>query len=207
MIASLIYNTPELIPQLKRQVPQIYLIDAGSDTPIKECHVRYNINKFWVGNWERFLMTTNAEFVWMLNSDITDGASIECYRELVAEMRDRDLFMITPAFNSPHLLFDRKEKIGVVECSWIDMCAPLINVQKYRELGGFDLQFKGYFADVDLCYRARKAGMKMAIDYNYYLTHAGSYTVIKENKWEQANGSDAELICKKYGVREWGDLL
>lgn len=207
MIASLIYNTPELVEPLKVQCPNIYLIDAGSTEPIDGCNVRYDVNNFWVGNWHRFIMTTNADYVWMLNSDISEGANEFIYRDLVSIMKAKDYFMLTPAFNSPHLLFDRKEKIGVVECSWIDMCCPIINVKKYRELGGFDLQFKGYFADLDLCFRARKEGLKMAINYNYYLTHMGSYTVQKENKWEQANVGDAELICKKYGVSNYSELM
>jgi GT2 family glycosyltransferase len=85
------------------------------------------------------------------------------------------------------------------------MTCPIINVDMYKKLGGFDLQFKGYFADVDLCYRARLAGLIMAIDDIEEVNHIGSYTVQKEDKWEQANASDNELIVKKWG-KNWTEL-
>jgi GT2 family glycosyltransferase len=116
-----------------------------------------------------------------------------------------DLLMITPAFNSPHSLFHKRKTYLTREVNWIDMTCPIINVDMYKKLGGFDLQFKGYFADVDLCYRARLAGLIMAIDDIQEVNHIGSYTVQKEDKWDQANASDNELIVKKWG-KNWTEL-
>jgi hypothetical protein len=127
MIASLIYNTPELVPILQDQIPDIFLIDAGSSKPIKECQIRYETNLFWVGNWDRFLRSTNSQYVWMLNSDIT-GATVEMYNVLLHYAISTDAFIITPAFNSPHKVFN---SIGntIRSSNWVDMAAPLINVK------------------------------------------------------------------------------
>ena len=204
MIASLIYNTEELIPILQDQIADIFLIDAGSSKPIKECHIRYETNLFWVGNWDRFLRSTNAQYVWMLNSDIT-GASIEMYNTLLHYAISTDAFMITPSFNSPHKVFHSiGDKMRL--CNWIDMAAPLINVKKYKQLGGFDLNFRGYFADIDLCFRARQEKMKMYIDDTQSVNHLGGYTTIKEAKHEQANLDDNSILIKKYG-KSWHELI
>jgi hypothetical protein len=204
MIASLIYNTPELIPILKEQIPNIFIIDAGSPEPIQGSHIRYDTNLLWTGNWDRFLRSTSAQYVWMLNSDIT-MASIEMYNTLLHYAISTDAFIITPSFNSPHKVFHSiGDKMRL--CNWIDMAAPLINVKKYKQLGGFDLNFKGYFADIDLCYRANQENMKMYIDDTLCVNHAGSYTVIKEAKHEQANMADNDLLIKKYG-KNWFELI
>lgn len=204
MIASLIYNTPELVPILKAQIPSIFIIDAGSKEPIPGAHLRYEDNRFWVGNWDRFLRSTNAQYVWALNSDIT-GATVEMYSQLLEAAISLNAFIITPAFNSPHALF---HSIGeeIRFCNWVDMAAPLINVKKYKQIGGFDLNFKGYFADVDLCYRARQEKMEMYIHDKLKISHAGGYTVIKENKHEQSNLDDNTILINKYG-KSWHELI
>jgi hypothetical protein len=204
MIATLIYNTPELIPILKDQIPNIFIIDAGSSEPIQGSHIRYDTNLFWVGNWDRFLRSTSAQYVWALNSDIT-GATVEMYNVLLHYAISTDAFIITPSFNSPHKVFHSiGDKMRL--CNWIDMAAPLINVKKYKQLGGFDLNFKGYFADIDLCYRANQEDMKMYIDDTQKVYHQGGYTVIKEAKHEQANMADNDLLIKKYG-KNWFELI
>ena len=204
MIASLIYNTPELVPVLRAQIPDIFIIDAGSTEPIPGAHLRYEDNRFWVGNWDRFLRSTNASHVWALNSDIT-GATVEMYSQLLQAAILLDAFIITPAFNSPHALFHSKGNL-IRSCNWVDMAAPLINVKKYKQIGGFDLNFKGYFADVDLCYRARQENFKMLIHDKLKISHAGGYTVIKEAKHEQANLEDNSILINKYG-KNWYELI
>jgi len=204
MIASLIYNTPELVESLKKQIDTIFIIDAGSTEKIEGSQIRYDDNRFWVGNWDRFLRSTNAEWVWMLNSDIT-GASIEMYETLLYYANSTNAFMITPSFNSPHNLFYSKSNT-IREVSWVDMAAPLINVKKYKQLGGFDLAFKGYFADIDLCHRAKQEGFKMFVDDTLQVNHIGGYTVQKEAKHEQASMDDNLILINKYG-KSWNELI
>jgi GT2 family glycosyltransferase len=206
MIATLIYNTPELIKVFKELNATI--IDV-SDEPIEGCDIRYEQNLYWVGNWHRFLMETKSKYVWMLNSDIK-GATREMYDSLLEWLVNNDGFMITPSFNSPHERFRMFAhpilNEATLESTWIDMACPLINVDKYRELGGFDLAFRGYFADVDLCYRARQKGFKMYIDNRFEVEHIGGYTVQKEAKHEQANIGDNAILLAKYG-KNWTELI
>ena len=194
MIASLIYNTPELIPILKSQLPEIFLIDVSED-PLEGCNLHYNENLYWVGNWDKFLKSTSEKYVWMLNSDIT-GASTKMYNELLDTAKKLNTFMVTPSFNSPHVLFHNGNKY----VNWVDMCCPLINVEMYKDLGGFDLDFKGYGADIDLCYRARKKLLKMYVT-NHVINHVGGYSVIKNNVHIQSDVALMNnLLIKKYNL-------
>jgi len=211
MISSILYNTPELVKPLREQYSDICLIDGGSDTPIYGCHRFIFFNEYWVGNWDkvlRYLNKLGIKYIWMVNSDISSGIDVCYYESAKRQMKKCDLFMMTPSFNSPHEIFNMKPiNTNAIETKWIDMCCPIIDVEKYVELGGFDLQFKGYFADIDLCKRARDKGFKMAIDYSHYCEHIGGYTVNKEAKHEQSNMADAELLCQKWGVKHYTELI
>ena len=210
MIASILYNTPELVKQLREQYSDIFLIDGGSDEEIRECILVRHSNDYWVGNWDkslRYFHKIGIKYVWMVNSDISNGIDVGYYEAAKKLMRDRNLFMLTPSFNSPHDIFNNKTIADIVLHTWIDMCCPIIDIEKYMELGGFDLKFKGYFADIDLCKRALDKGFKMAIDYTHYCEHIGGYTVQKEAKHEQSNMADAEILCKKWGVNNYTELI
>jgi len=211
MIASILYNTPELVKPLREQYSDIYLIDGGSDIKIFNCHWRITQNEFWTGNWDRMLKDfkrIGIKYVWMVNSDISSGIDVGYYEKAKNIMKVNDLFMLTPSFNSPHKVFQQIEDADdYLFHNWIDMCCPIIDVEKYIELGGFDLQFKGYFADIDLCKRARDKGFEMVIDYSHYCEHIGGYTVNKEAKHEQSNMADAEVLCQKWGVKHYTELI
>ena len=210
MIASILYNTPELVKPLRDQYSDIFLIDGGSDVEIKECILVRMSNAYWVGNWDKTLKWFNKigiKYVWMVNSDISYGVDCIYYERAKQIMKDKDLFILTPSFNSPHSIFNPTPINDIVYNTWIDMCCPIIDVEKYIELGGFDLQFKGYFADIDLCKRARDKGFKIAIDYTHQCEHVGGYTVQKEAKHEQSNMGDAEILCKKWGVNNYTELI
>ena len=209
MIASILYNTPELVKPLREQYSDIFLIDGGSDMDIFGPLFKLVHNEYWVGNWDftlRFFNKHGIKYIWMVNSDISSGIDVGYYETAKRFMAPADLFMLNPSFNSPHEVFNKKDILGA-DTKWIDMCCPIIDVEKYVELGGFDLQFKGYFADIDLCKRARDKGFKMAIDYSHYCEHIGGYTVVKEAKHEQSNMADAEVLCQKWGVKHYTELI
>ena len=203
MIASLFYNDHELIEPLRKQVGNLYVIDGGSTVPF-ESDERLEENKYWAGNWHDFLMRSKKEFVWMLNSDV-EGIERTDYFRLKTQMEKTGAFMITPSFNSPHAVFHQHTEI-IRQVKWIDMTAPIINVGMYQELGGFDEYFKGYFADVDLSYRARRKGLKMYVYDLINIHHIGGYTVTKNNKQEQSNIGDSDYLCRKWEVNHWTEL-
>jgi len=201
MKVALNYNSPETIEPLRSQIPDVYIVDVGSNPPIKAANERFEENLYWVGNWDKWLKKTSAKRVWMLNDDIAKMPK-HAYKLLNEIMDQTGAFMVTPCFNSPHKVFhqDVKEFECYREVTWVDMTVPLIDVAKFKQLGGFDLQFKGYFGDIDLSYRARLAGFKMYATDLLTFHHIGGYTTEKEGTaWAQSNLADQEIIFNKWG--------
>jgi GT2 family glycosyltransferase len=208
MKIALCYNSPEMAEQLQAQLPSVFIVDAGSNPPLKDAFMALSTNKYWVNNWHSVLEYLHGNlkkrFIWLLNDDVK-GVSEEMYQALLSKMQETNAFMITPAFNSPHSVF-HKQGNDLREVNWVDMTAPLIDLDKYFELGGFDLNFKGYFADVDLCYRARQKGFKMYVLDSFEFEHIGGYTVNKEGMSEQSNMAHNQILIDKYG-KSWNELI
>ena len=64
---------------------------------------------------------------------------------------------------------------------YIDGCSLMISKEDFLKLGKFDEEYFMYGEDVDLCWRARLAGMKMGICENVKLTHYGGGSSEKTN--------------------------
>jgi N-acetylglucosaminyl-diphospho-decaprenol L-rhamnosyltransferase len=54
---------------------------------------------------------------------------------------------------------------------WIAGIFLLMRTETYRQLGGFDERFHLYFEDVDICSRARLAGLVLAVDTGCRIVH------------------------------------
>ena len=207
MKAALCFNSPEMALQLKEQLPDVIIIDAGSNPPIEFAHMRLKENRYWVKNWHEVLTSFHnmgVKYLLMANDDIT-GMCETKYQNLLQIMKATDAFMVTPSFNSPHQVFHSRGT-GFREVNWVDMTCPLVDLDKFWKLGGFDLEFNGYFADIDLCYRARQKGMKMYVADHLKIHHIGGYTVSKEGTWAQSNMEDNQILVKKYG-KSWSELI
>ena len=60
---------------------------------------------------------------------------------------------------------------GLIRPEWIAGMFLLMNHEVYRKLGGMDERYRLYFEDVDLCTRARLAGIKIVVDTNVHVRH------------------------------------
>ena len=56
---------------------------------------------------------------------------------------------------------DSKEWDGVCDAEWVSGCAILLNLSALSELGFFDEEYFAYHEEVDLCVRARQAGLRV----------------------------------------------
>jgi GT2 family glycosyltransferase len=59
---------------------------------------------------------------------------------------------------------------------FLDACALMVSRKDFWELGGFDEKYFLYNEDLDLCWRARLFGMRMAVCEDVRLLHAGGGT-------------------------------
>lgn len=54
---------------------------------------------------------------------------------------------------------------------WISGEFMIIKAELYKKIGGFDEDYFMYVEDIDLCYRAKKEGIKISHDNNHYIIH------------------------------------
>jgi GT2 family glycosyltransferase len=201
--ATLIYNTPSLVNAMRNQVTDIVIIDNGSTPAIVDADVRQD-NLGFVRGWNEYMRTVDADYVWMLNSDVV-GVNDSMLHALADAANSFEFAAVTPAFNSPHSLFHPHllDYIGPRFVGWIDWTCPMVSVKAWRELGGFDEQATGYFADVEYCYRARLMGEMFAVCDWLTVHHLGSKTALQVgHTWD----ADDTWLRNKWGVRSWTDL-
>jgi hypothetical protein len=60
---------------------------------------------------------------------------------------------------------------GLIRPDWIAGIFMLMKSETYRDLNGFDENYRLYFEDVELCARAQLAGMKLVVDTNIQVRH------------------------------------
>jgi len=61
---------------------------------------------------------------------------------------------------------------GLIKPDWMAGMFLLLKSEAYRRLGGFDERYRIYFEDVDLCTRARLAGLKLLVDPEVRVQHS-----------------------------------
>lgn len=214
IIAVLAYNSQNLVNQLLLQIPEFILIDNGSSVKLEHSNTMYiPENKFFTGGWN-YAMERLCEYdwVWMLNSDLTNilpnhMSDLVTAAETLSKSNIK-VAAVTPAFNSPHPVFHQKNSKSLREVTWVDWCCPLVSTEAWKNVGPFDDSFKGYGADLDWCKRARLQGYKFYVNDAVCVNHLGSVTTINEGVSEiMSNVQNMNRILKsKWNVDDWSAL-
>ncbi len=205
-IAVLCYNQPHLVGAMYEQIgEELIVVDNGSTVPLprgKMSHIILMENGYFAGGWND-AMTVLKAYPWvaMLNSDI-EGVSPNMFYELVETAQLNDLSAISPAFNSPHAHMQPQGK-GLREVSWLDWTAVVLHTDHW--LGFNAHEFPGYGADLDLAYRMKQQGYRMAVDDRHQIHHQGSATALAEGLQDvQGNvGKMDAAFDRLYGVPNW----
>lgn len=215
--AVLNYNRPDLVEVMFDQLgEEMILVENGSSKPVSIlCPVIISpANLLFSGGWNYAMKNIDAEWVWMLNSDllnVSDGmlqGLLSC--ALLTQKHSPKVAVISPAFNSPHGHHWRQADNPnlVRRVPWIDWCCPLVNMKAWKEVGEFDEAFKGYGADLDWCKRAERMGWQFFISDLFEVHHLSGQTTITEG----GNGINDpvemdRLLAEKYGVSSWMQLF
>jgi GT2 family glycosyltransferase len=75
------------------------------------------------------------------------------------------------------------------ECDWLSGCFLLIRREAFEDVGYFDVGFRKYFEDVDICLRMARAGWSTMYNgqtYCYHLEGRGSKRVFSADAWRHA---------------------
>lgn len=221
-VATLVYNTPDLAEEMRRQIPSISVIDNGSDPPIANSKFRLNKNEYFVGGWNAYVLTkTNAKYLWMCDSDVT-GISLPRAEELMFILSTTGGFAVTPSFNSGHPSIRNGSNIGckihihsptrgdvqIRQLPWLDWTCTMVNVETFKKLGGFDPLFLGYGADIDISKRAFDLRYKMFVADYLSVHHLCSQTVVRTGNEEQNDLSDMnKKLRTKWKVNSWPKMF
>jgi len=202
---TLVRDTPDLAAAMRRQLPDVLVVDNGSREAIADAWLRLEENVYFSGGWNRALehlakMRPEVAWAWLLNSDVS-WASDTMLRELVAAAVANRLVMVSPRV--PSSPYAAMHAAGYRETAYVDMVAPLVHVGWYLAAGGLDEALKGWGADIDLCYRTR--GDKKAVLGTLVLAHPCETTSKRLGDTAMHHLLDSrEYLLRKHGpgVRE-----
>jgi GT2 family glycosyltransferase/glycosyltransferase involved in cell wall biosynthesis len=123
------------------------------------------------------------------NKQLTPGSGKINHAGMVFDARNRavHLYPGKPA-DFPPSNVSRDFQIVTAAC-W------LVRKQLFTELGGFDLNFKNGFEDVDLCLRVKQAGMRV---------HYVAESVIYHYGQSSPGRTENDLANEKYFIKKWG---
>ncbi|MFA5147901.1 MAG: glycosyltransferase family 2 protein [Candidatus Omnitrophota bacterium] len=108
-----------------------------------------------------------------------------------------------------YLMLDKDHNSGF-DCDWVLGSCLMAKKCVLDGLKGFDESYFMYYEDIDLCYRAKKAGFRVAYDPSAEATH----TYKREsagglfNKLKYHHAASAMRFFAKYlGERKWGTFI
>jgi len=93
--------------------------------------------------------------------------------------------IIGPITNDPHNPYQNiiNKREGFIGAPYVFGFLMLIKRKVINQCGYFDERFdKGYFEDMDLCFRAHKAGFLVGVCHNTFIHHEGSMTFTKDER-------------------------
>jgi len=188
----------------------IVVDDASSDASVDFLNgefpcvavLRNELNQGFAETINRGIFAAKHEIVMALNNDVT--VEKELFSKLLPRFADPDIFAVSPNIIDPRNGINQaiyKLKPGI--CWFTDICLQTSEVydnqaislffasrgsscydrRKLLLLGGFDPIYKPFYVeDVDLSYRAWKAGWKCVLEPTATVWHESSSTIRKYNK-------------------------
>lgn len=207
-IAVLTYNQPKLVEAMY-DIMGSYLIvvDNGSPESIPHTSIRVPSNRYFAGGWNYAMERIDAEWVAMLNDDIT-GITREMIDHLIAQAERHGYDAISPAFNSPHK-WSQPLGEGLRPVPAIDWVATIVRKEAWEAVKGFNASaFPGYGSDLDIAYRLKQAGYLLAVDDGCIIHHMGG-TAALEGGTQHIQGNLTAMNAsfqKLYGMADWSEF-
>ncbi|RQW88303.1 MAG: glycosyltransferase [Geobacter sp.] len=188
----------------------IVVDDASTDLSVSFVKTKYSDiivlsnekNMGFAETINRGIFLAQNDIVMALNTDVTVDKNV--FEKILPRFNDFDVFAVTPNIIDPRNGYNQaiyRLKPGF--CWFTDRCVQLAKIdsrqevplffssggsscydrQKLLQLGGFDPIYKPFYVeDVDLSYRAWKAGWRCVLEPGCSVLHEANTTISKYNK-------------------------
>ena len=208
----LYYNTPDLITDLCRLMPDAIIIDNGSAGHLSykgsnRC-IKLDRNYGFTKGWNKAIKELSAEFdyFWLMNSDIE--VTQKCI-EQIEKRCEQGYDLFTPAFNCCHnSVKEAMTKKGMVEVFEFEFTAPVISRKCISLVGYLDESLsKGHAIDYDYCKRALQYGIKPYVDNSCSFIHKVHKSISNYADYLNFASSEVQInMRQKYGI-PWREML
>ena len=215
-ILILYYNTPELMSNLTRVVPNAIVIDNGSHYDKRyqgrnRC-IRLEEPLGFTNGWNKAIEVLWDEFdaFWLMNSDI--DISKKAVQSVCNHIGECDVDILTLSYNCwIHDCQRSRHNRKLREVKVIEFTAPIIKKRVFEKIGLLDGDFKrGYGVEFDFCYRARENGFRLWVDDGNHFIHKGQATINKHegiaSYSHKANLELNHVMLNKYGFN-WRNIV
>jgi hypothetical protein len=215
--AFLTCGMPHLADAMVSQLrgTNLVCLDNGGDPPYAGREgvvvIRNRENRYFSGGFNDLMndiirSNPRCEAVWLCNDDIT-GASPDIAAELFAKLKETGAALISPAVvGSDYSMLRPYDALGLVSVDYVDFVCPMISVRAWKDVGGLDEQFVGWFADIDWCKRALSKGHSLIVDYTQRVSHIAQHQTCNEKGTMElhSGGKEAEERFRaKWGCGPW----
>ncbi len=182
------------------------------------------VNRGFAGAIHAGIMAATGKYVMLLNSDVILHDT--SYKKAVKRLQQHsDIFAIAFAqkesngviggknrlfWKNGFILHDRATDISEGQNGWAEGGACLFEKQKYVSLGGFrHIYSPFYWEDIDLSYRAQKAGYAIWFDPEIQVDHQHESTIgsLFQKKYIQEVAYRNQILCVWLNIRDASLLL
>jgi len=107
-----------------------------------------------------------------------------------------------------HVEQDKGQYDSIVNVDWTSGACMCVRTKVYKELGGLDAAFFAHMEEIDLCWRMRNAGWKLACVPQSLVYHLGGGSLAYENpRKTYLNHRNNLLMIYKNKKHPWGVLF
>ncbi len=150
----------------------------------------------------RAALNAGADYVWLLNNDVTVAPDALSEMIRVAESDPR-VGVVGPRVRTPAGADELGAQVDFVAArvkpvpgtdappgvdrlpvDYVWGCAMLLSARALRDVGLFDERYVAYFEDADLCWRMRRAGYETLVALNALVWHAGARAADRRLLWQ-----------------------
>ncbi|MGE5042382.1 MAG: glycosyltransferase family 2 protein [Candidatus Levyibacteriota bacterium] len=165
-------------------------------SPVKVNLLLYQENKGFSSNVNRAALASTADIIVLLNTDVAPHKDFLQY--LLPHFKDKEMFGVGCMDESIEdktvlrgrgigewrkgFLVHHKGEVDKTDTFWVSGGSSAFNREMFQKLGGLDTLYDPfYWEDIDLSYRARKAGYKVLFEPKSIVVHIHKKGSIKKH--------------------------